>query len=241
MESRLVAPIRGLLLDLGDTLFKLHPIPGDIPARVATATGLDEPLANVLVEDVKAVAAAAPGGPEADLEAAAAEAVARAGIDPGARLVDAIVREFHLADVRRFEAAPGLAATMRSFKATGVRVCAVSNTTTSPLLLRSYLAAIGVEQFFDAFVFSIDVGFKKPHPRMYETALKALSVAPGEALFVGDRVREDVEGPSSLGMRAVLTHQFRQEELGGVQPLAVISRLEELIPLLTPPDTASGE
>lgn len=234
-------PVRALLLDLGDTLFRLHPMPVDIPARVASATGLDEPQAADIIEDVKALTVVEPGGPEANLEAAAAEAISRTGLDPGARLVDAIVREFHLADVRRFEAPPTLATTMRSLRTMGLRVCAVSNTTTSPLLLRSYLAAIGIEQFFDAFVFSVTVGVKKPNPRIYEAALEAVSVAPGEALFVGDRVREDVHGPSALGMRAVLTHQFRQEEPVGVQPLTVVSHLDEVTRLLVPSGTASGE
>lgn len=233
--------IRALLLDLGDTLFKLHPMPVDIAVRVAGATGIEEPRSAALVEAVKALTVVEPGGPEANLEAAAAQALTEVGMEPGARLVDAIVREFHLADVRRFEAPPTLATTMRSLRSTGVRVCAVSNTTTSPLLLRSYLAAIGIEQFFDAFVFSVTVGVKKPNPRIYGAALEAVSVAPGEALFVGDRVREDVQGPTALGMRAVLTHQFRQEEPVGVQPLAVVSRLEEVTRLLVPPGTASDE
>jgi hypothetical protein len=40
-------------------------------------------------------------------------------------------------------------------------------------------------------------------------------------------VREDVQGPKSLGMRAVLTREFRQEDDPGVADF-VIDRLGEL-------------
>jgi FMN phosphatase YigB (HAD superfamily) len=46
-------------------------------------------------------------------------------------------------------------------------------------------------------------------------------------VFVGDRVREDVQGPKSLGMRAVLTREWRQEDDPGVADF-VIQRLDEL-------------
>jgi hypothetical protein len=41
---------------------------------------------------------------------------------------------------------------------------------------------------------------------------------------------DDVSGAKGIGMRAVLTHQYRQESLDGAvaQPDAVISRLGEL-------------
>jgi HAD superfamily hydrolase (TIGR01509 family) len=233
-------PIRALLLDLGDTLFKLHPMPPDIADRVSSLTGLPPGKTSVLVSKMQKLAVAEPGGPEADLELAAAHALTSLGLSH-TTLADVLVREFHLADVRRFEAAAGLAATINELKAPGVSVCAVSNTTTSPRLLRSYLAAVGIERYFDAFVFSVEVGVKKPHKRIYEAALQALAARPAEALFVGDRVREDVVGPTALGMSAVLTHQFRQEDPGGIQPLAIISRLEELTPLIHLARIASDE
>lgn len=236
----MAAPFRALLLDLGDTLFKLHPMPTDIAARVASITGLAGDDASALVTAMQRFAVAEPGGPEADLALAASRALTSLGLSHST-LSQVLVREFYLADVRRFEAPAGLAGTIESLKSTGVRVCAVSNTTTAPRLLRSYLAAIGVERYFDAFVFSVEAGVKKPHPRIYEAALDAMAVQPGEALFVGDRPREDVLGPMSLGMSAVLTHEFRQEDTTGIEPLAVIARLDELIPLLVPPHTASGE
>jgi putative hydrolase of the HAD superfamily len=71
---------------------------------------------------------------------------------------------------------------------------------------------------------------RKPHPRIYQAALTRLGVPAAGAVFVGDRLKEDVRGPKEVGMRAVLTRQFRQEDPrdAAVPPDAVIASLGEL-------------
>ena len=39
-----------------------------------------------------------------------------------------------------------------------------------------------------------------------------LAVAPERALFVGDRVREDIDGPAALGMSTCLAVYYRRDE-----------------------------
>ena len=59
-----------------------------------------------------------------------------------------------------------------------------------------------------------------------------LATAAEDTIFVGDRVREDVRGPQLLGMRGVLTHEFRQEDSAGSAPHAVIQDLRELLDIV---------
>ena len=102
--------------------------------------------------------------------------------------------------------------------------------------MKAQLAALRLESFFEAVTFSSEVGVRKPHPRIYADALFKLGVEPRNALFVGDRVKEDIQGPKTLGMRAVLTREWRQEEDPGLADF-VIQRLGELpaiISRLTP-------
>ncbi|TMG31944.1 MAG: HAD family hydrolase, partial [Chloroflexi bacterium] len=75
--------------------------------------------------------------------------------------------------------------------------------------------------------FSSEVGVRKPHPQIFTDALRKVGVDAARAVFVGDRVREDVQGPQRLGMRAVLTREWRQEDDPGAAD-AVIQRLGEL-------------
>jgi putative hydrolase of the HAD superfamily len=93
--------------------------------------------------------------------------------------------------------------------------------------MKQKLAAMGLANYFDAVTFSSEVGVRKPHPEIYADALKKLGADPARTLFVGDRVLEDVQGPKALGMRAVLTREWRQENDPGVADF-VIQRLGEL-------------
>lgn len=63
--------------------------------------------------------------------------------------------------------------------------------------------AAGLADHVDTMVSSAWVGARKPHPRIYRRTLDLLSVAPDDALFVGDTWTCDVEGPRSAGLRSV--------------------------------------
>ena len=56
----------------------------------------------------------------------------------------------------------------------------------------------------DVIVDSRSHGRVKPHPTIFQAALDALEVAPGDAVMVGDSLEEDIEGARALGMRAIL-------------------------------------
>ena len=60
-------------------------------------------------------------------------------------------------------------------------------------------------ELVDAVLFSSQVGRRKPAPEIYRgRARRHRSRRPTGRLFVGDRVREDYEGPRAVGMRAVI-------------------------------------
>ncbi len=65
---------------------------------------------------------------------------------------------------------------------------------------------------------------------IYQAALDKLAIDAAEAVFVGDRLDADVEGPAKLGMRTVLTRQYRNEDpqAAPVRPDHVIEHLIEL-------------
>jgi putative hydrolase of the HAD superfamily len=57
------------------------------------------------------------------------------------------------------------------------------------------------EEVFDAIVYSAEEGVCKPDPEIYRRALARLGVAPHEATFVDDRLK-NVEGARELGIHA---------------------------------------
>ena len=79
------------------------------------------------------------------------------------------------------------------------------------------VAGAGLEGTTDLVVTSAQAGARKPHPRIFEHTLERCGVAPGEALFVGDTMYADVEGPLAYGMAAV--HVWRDDMVGDPGPL----------------------
>lgn len=227
--------IETLLLDLGDTVFGLGPLPADIPQRVAASlAGAGVDRADMLAE---AIVAAAMGFyaasdplelPEADLSSLAGSVAGHHGLAlaPGAR--EAVQDAFAAADIGRFRGTTACGETLRGLRGIVSKVGIVSNTTTPPELLNRYLASIGVLDAVDVIVYSVAFGRRKPHPDIYREALRRLAADPQTTLFVGDRVREDIRGPMAAGMRAALSHEFRQEDPTASAPAAVLQSLADL-------------
>jgi HAD superfamily hydrolase (TIGR01549 family) len=240
--------IRVLLFDLGDTLFGLDPMP-DVGAEFASElsrhTGLSAEAART---------ASAAG--LASLRASALEAW-RAGDTAEPPLPESIVRHFQphtplareagealaavmwRADVSRFRCDEGRATTLEAFRSAGYRIGAVSNTTTAPEKLDAYLETMRLRPLFETVVYSCEVGVRKPDVRIYREALRRMGVEPADAFFVGDRVREDVLGPRAVGIRAALTHEFRQEEPLDARPQAVLGHIDDLYGVLAGLNTSS--
>jgi len=70
-------------------------------------------------------------------------------------------------------------------------------------LQREKLAASGLGGRFAVVVAGGDVGAAKPDRAIFERALAAVGVAPGEAVMAGNSLQNDVEGAIALGMGAI--------------------------------------
>ena len=88
----------------------------------------------------------------------------------------------------------------------------VSNAFDPGPLLHRDLEQMGLAERLNFAVFSSEVGLRKPHPEIFERALGELGVEPEAALFVGDRLFEDIRGAAELGMTTVQALWFRADE-----------------------------
>ena len=117
------------------------------------------------------------------------------------------------------------------------RLGLVSNYPCGPTIRRS-LEKEGIHGLLDPIVVSGDVGFVKPHPEPFDTALRALGVRPQSVLFVGDRWDMDMNGARKLGMKTChitgLTSDGDWEERYAVyRPDYVVETLRELEEVLS--------
>jgi putative hydrolase of the HAD superfamily len=101
---------------------------------------------------------------------------------------------------------------LESLRAQGLKLGLVSNAFDPGWLLHRDLQQMGLEERLDFSVFSSELGVRKPHPAIFRRALEALDVEPERALFVGDRLYEDVRGAAELGMTTVQALWFRADE-----------------------------
>jgi len=114
--------------------------------------------------------------------------------------------------------------------ANGFKRAVCSNAPFPPEMMLRQVEKNGVGALLEAAVFSSQVGFRKPAAGLYRAALSALEVAPERALFVGDRVREDYEGPVAIGMRAVICTAHAVDRPGdGIPTIASLSDLPGIL------------
>lgn len=97
--------------------------------------------------------------------------------------------------------------------------------------VRIAVRRIGLGQYFDTIIASVDMGFTKPDPRIFLAAFRKLDVRPEEAVMVGNRIDADISGGNEAGMRTVLkwSARRRSEALRPNEvPTRTVSSLAEL-------------
>ncbi|HTY54694.1 MAG TPA: HAD-IA family hydrolase [Candidatus Binataceae bacterium] len=87
------------------------------------------------------------------------------------------------------------------------------------------LEGLGLSRFFDSVTISSEAGYAKPSPRLFEVALGKHSIAPGQALHVGDSVALDIHGASAAKIPVVLFDPGKQHSLDGYPGVERISSL----------------
>ncbi len=99
---------------------------------------------------------------------------------------------------------PGVIETLRWLRERGYHVGSVTDRGLGGELFREELRHHGLLDLFEVLSISCEVGYLKPHPRIFQHALDALGIEAEEAVMVGDSLRADVGGAKALGMTAVL-------------------------------------
>ena len=149
----------------------------------------------------------APAGAEVPLPAHVAHALDSRGVDAADNVVrHAVVAAFD-PDVTRRD---GARAAVRDVSERGP-VGLLSNCAVPELVPKTLIRA-GLRGEFDAVTTSIGCGWRKPHPKAFETAADALGVAPASLVHVGDDPTAD-GGVEDVGGRFVDVTETPLDEL----------------------------
>jgi putative hydrolase of the HAD superfamily len=126
-----------------------------------------------------------------------------------------------------WQLAPDAPELLRDLRARGLKVAIVSNWHGG---LGRLLDDLGITELVDFVVVSAEVGFRKPHPEIFQHALRRSGVEPGAALHVGDTWAEDVVGAQAVGITPIHIAEPAAHRPGeGHRSIATLSEIRKLI------------
>jgi len=123
-----------------------------------------------------------------------------AGIEPDEKLVLAMLgkmQQFKTKLVLFDDVIPAL----KDLKSRGLILGLVSNVERD---LTATMSGLGLPSWLDIVVTSLDAGFSKPQPEIFEEAISRAGVHPSQALYVGDQYQIDCVGAERAGMKGIL-------------------------------------
>jgi HAD superfamily hydrolase (TIGR01662 family) len=132
---------------------------------------------------------------------------------------------------------PGARETLEWLRSRGYRIGSITNRGYSGPKFWEQLEHLQIAEYFEHVAVSCEVGYMKPHPRIFHYALEQMGVAAEESVMVGDSLRADVEGGKTVGMTTVWVRPKPGEpmepatdepEPGPVAPDYVIDEIAEL-------------
>jgi putative hydrolase of the HAD superfamily len=121
--------------------------------------------------------------------------------------------------------------TLHALRDRGLRTGLLSNTHWPRATHEDWLARDGLLDLLDARVYTSDLEHVKPHADAFGALLDEIGVSAQRAVFVGDRLWDDIYGAKQLGMRAVWVRNDAVPHYD-VEPDGVIDGLEELLALV---------
>jgi HAD superfamily hydrolase (TIGR01662 family) len=235
--------LKGVLFDYGETLVHFRRPDAALVAADAAivallaASGRPVPSARelrslVLDRVEREVLDHQRGGDLAEMSVVTASrrAYADAGLDLDGDLLDEVLRIEQEAWWQGAYLDPAATPLLDLLRANGVRVGVCSNAPYRVRSLHAQLAFLGLDTHLDAVTFSAEVGWRKPSPRIFAAALRALGTEVSTTVMVGDSEVQDIAGAHAAGMRAVLLRTTRACAASTAD--AVIATLGELIDAL---------
>jgi FMN phosphatase YigB (HAD superfamily) len=211
------------LIDIGGTLW-----PNSWPFRESDGLGrhqrvtaampmLDVHAVNALVADLiassrhgdqaRAVGMNTAAGTYGRAEVLVADSLKRQGLPADPTTVSRIRRAMAIPVDDRMKPLPGAIELLAEIRALGMRTVITSNTYWRDA--ESYwedFRLLGMADYIEAVVTSVDAGHLKPHPAVFELAMSVAKTPAERCVVIGNREENDIEPALALGMRTILVY-----------------------------------
>jgi putative hydrolase of the HAD superfamily len=223
--------VRAVIFDWGGTLTRWHDI--DFHAEsLALARAVVDADHEVHVSQARLHAAnQAIWGRSRDHQQSAtvADLFAEAGLDHDPDLLTAYYDFWE----PHTQTDPEVGPLWEQLRSAGIKVGVLSNTIWPRAWHEGFFRRDGVLGLVDGDVYTSEIAWTKPSPHAFRAALEAVGVEdPATAVYVGDRLFDDVYGAQHAGLRAIHVPHSRipAEQVGHTEgePDAVAHRLAEV-------------
>ena len=107
------------------------------------------------------------------------------------------------------ELRPDVKPTLDTLRQRGYKLGVISNTA-SLYSVFDVLEAYGIREYFQDVTLSSVTGYRKPHPSIFQIALRQIQSAPENCIYVGDTLSRDVIGAKQ---HAVVFNRSAEEDL----------------------------
>ncbi len=236
-----MAKIQGILFDLGDTLLDFGPVDtlklfGE-GARKAYAylQQLDQPLptfANFHRRQLRAVQWQLLKSHLVRREFNSLDVLGRTsramGHDLSLEQVEELAWLWYEPLSRCVTVEDGAGEMLEGFRRDGLALAVVSNTFVPGQVLDRHMDQLGLLEYFPTRIYSCDVHYRKPHPKIFQISLERVGISPAEAIFVGDKLRPDIFGSVRAGMISVLKDPSGVNRSRRIRPHHRITSLRQL-------------
>jgi len=212
--------LQAALIDVGGTLW-----PNSWPLRQTDGAGRlarvraslpdsSEAQAHAIVTDLsnttRETHGGAPNPPDytrVGADILVADCLQRHQVNPDSSAVARVRRAMAIPVADRIRPLPGAIELLAQVNELGLRCIIASNTYWRDA--DSYwedFRLLGMADHVDAIVTSVDAGHLKPHPAVFELAMRAAGAEAQSCVYIGNKEDNDITPALALGMRTILVH-----------------------------------
>ncbi len=99
-----------------------------------------------------------------------------------------------------FQPCDGVFDMLDTLETSGIRTGILSNTPMTGRVVEEELAKHNLAHRFSFLMASADYLFRKPHPRVFQVAVRKMGLAPQDIWFAGDKLEYDIRGALNAGL-----------------------------------------
>jgi putative hydrolase of the HAD superfamily len=89
------------------------------------------------------------------------------------------------------------------------------------------MESLKILPFFNSITISSETGYAKPHPEIFEAAIRAAGVAGSRILYIGDNLADDVQAGAAAGLHTMLID--RHGRYSGLSGVPIIQDLRQVL------------